>query len=305
MDPEPPRDNAGFPRGPETLDFPLAYPSLSSMTASQTQRLNDAAEDVRRVVSAQPAVALVLGSGLGGYADGFEQRTAIPYESIRGMPRSTVEGHAGNLVFGEVDQVPVVAMQGRAHLYEGHPPADVVFGLRLMIRLGATVVVVTNAAGGIDPGFSAGDLMLITDHLNLTGQSCLVGPHDPDLGLRFVDMTAPYDAQLGDVARSAARTLGVPLREGVYAGLLGPSYETPAEIRMLRTLGAQAVGMSTVLEVIAARHMGARVVGLSCITNLAAGLGAGPLSHEEVQETAARSRERFQHLLNGVIGGVR
>ncbi|MFW5925669.1 MAG: purine-nucleoside phosphorylase [Myxococcota bacterium] len=275
------------------------------MTASQAQRLADAAEDVRRVVSVQPTVALVLGSGLGGYAEDFDRRTAIPYESIRGMPRSTVEGHAGNLVFGEVGRVPVVAMQGRVHLYEGHPPSDVVFGLRLMIHLGAGVVVVTNAAGGIDPAFAAGDLMLITDHLNLTGRNCLVGPHEPDLGPRFVDMTTPYDARLGDAARSAARALGTPLREGVYAGLLGPSYETPAEIRMLRALGAQAVGMSTVLEVIAARHMGARVVGLSCITNLASGLATGPLSHEEVKQTAARARERFQGLLEALIGRVR
>jgi purine-nucleoside phosphorylase len=264
-------------------------------------QLRLAHQDVQRAVTAKPRVAVVLGSGLGSFADRLEARSALPYDTIRGMPAPAVAGHAGNLVFGRAGAVDVVAMQGRAHLYEGHGPAEVVFGVRLMIQLGAEVVILTNAAGGIDPSFEAGDLMLIGDHLNLTGQSCLVGPNDDMLGPRFPDMSTPYDPELRAVAHAVAEGQGFSLREGVYAGLLGPSYETPAEIRMLQVLGAQAVGMSTVLEVIAARHMGARVLGLSCITNLAAGLGLDPLSHAEVQATAARVRERFEGLLDGVL----
>jgi purine-nucleoside phosphorylase len=270
-------------------------------TPSLGERLQDAEQDVRGVVPGRPRAALVLGSGLGSYADRLLDRTSIPYDAIRGMPPSSVEGHAGNLVFGRAGATTVVAMQGRAHLYEGHGTADVVFGVRLMRRLGAEVVILTNAAGGIDPSFGVGDLMLITDHLNLTGHNCLVGAHDQALGPRFLDMTSPYDAELRATAHGCAAKLGFSLREGVYAGLLGPTYETPAEVRMLQTLGAQAVGMSTVLEVIAARHMGARVLGLSCITNLAAGLGTDPLSHAEVQETAARVRDRFEALLTMIL----
>jgi purine-nucleoside phosphorylase len=270
-------------------------------TPSLGERLQDAEQDVRGVVPGRPRAALVLGSGLGSYADRLLDRTSIPYDAIRGMPPSSVEGHAGNLVFGRAGATSVVAMQGRAHLYEGHGPADVVFGVRLMRRLGAGVVILTNAAGGIDRSFGVGDLMLITDHLNLTGHNCLVGAHDKALGPRFLDMTSPYDTELRATAHACAAELGFSLREGVYAGLLGPTYETPAEVRMLQTLGAQAVGMSTVLEVIAARHMGARVLGLSCITNLAAGLGTDPLSHAEVQETAARVRDRFEALLTKIL----
>lgn len=270
-------------------------------TPSLSAQLRLAEEDVHRAVTARPHVAMVLGSGLGGFADRLEDRVVVPYETIRGMPRPSVEGHAGNLVFGRVDTLEVVAMQGRAHLYEGHAPQDVVFGLRLMLHLGARAAILTNAAGGIDPTFEPGDLMVIGDHLNLTGRSCLVGPNDDALGPRFPDLSTPYDAELRALAHGVAAEQGDTLREGIYAGLLGPAYETPAEIRMLQTMGAQAVGMSTVLEVIAARHMGARVLGVSCITNLAAGLGLGPLSHEEVQATAARTRDRFASLLTGVL----
>lgn len=270
-------------------------------TEPLSEQLRRAEDDVRKNVTVRPRVALVLGSGLGGFADQLEARAVLPYRDIRGMPPSSVEGHAGNLVFGRVRSLDVVAMQGRAHLYEGHDPPEVVFGVRLMLHLGASTVILTNAAGGIDRAFEAGDLMLIRDHLNLTGRSCLVGPNDDMLGPRFPDMTTPYDPELREVAHAVAEARGFSLREGVYAGLLGPAYETPAEIRMLQVLGAQAVGMSTVLEVIAARHMGARVLGLSCVTNLAAGLGLGPLSHEEVQATAARTRHRFEDLLTGVL----
>lgn len=268
------------------------------------QTFGQAVESVRARRDVQPRVALVLGSGLGAFADELEDRLAIPYAEIDGMPVSNVSGHAGNLVLGVAEGVPVVAMQGRVHLYEGHGTEAVVFGTRLMVALGASTVVVTNAAGGIREGLSPGDLMGIQDHLNLTGSNCLVGTNDDTLGPRFVDMTEAYDRTLLKMADDAARSLGFEMKRGVYAGLLGPTYETPAEVRMLRTLGADAVGMSTVLETIAARHMGARVLGISCITNIAAGLGGGLLSHDEVKETADRVRDRFVALLRGVLRGI-
>jgi purine-nucleoside phosphorylase len=251
-----------------------------------------------------PRVALVLGSGLGDFADTLEDRVAIPYGEIPTMPQSGVQGHAGKLVFGRAEGVECVAMQGRVHLYEGHSPADVVFGLRLMIRLGAKVVIVTNAAGGASPRLEPGELMLIEDHLNLTGTNSLLGPNDDALGPRFPDMTGAYDLRLRELALASATDAGFQLARGVYAGLLGPSYETPAEVRMVSKLGADAVGMSTVLEAIAARHMGARVLGVSCITNKGAGLSHGTLDHSEVQETANRVRGRFVSLLRGVLARV-
>jgi purine-nucleoside phosphorylase len=251
-----------------------------------------------------PRVAVVLGSGLGALADDLADRNAVPYATIPGMPVSKVAGHAGNLVFGRIETTPIVAMQGRVHLYEGHPACDVVFGARLMIALGAQSVIITNAAGGIDASFTPGDLMIIDDHLNLTATSCLVGANDESMGPRFPDMTQAYDRELRERAEDVAKKLGFEIRHGVYAGLLGPTYETPAEVRMLRTLGANAVGMSTVLETIAARHMGARVLGISCITNLAAGLGSGELTHDEVKETADRVRDRFVGLVRGVCAGL-
>jgi purine-nucleoside phosphorylase len=265
------------------------------------ERLAEATKRVRQATPTTPRAALVLGSGLGALADTLDDRVAIPYADIPGMPRSAVVGHAGNLVFGWAEEVPVVAMQGRVHLYEGHDPADVVFGVRLMRVLGADTLIITNAAGGVDPSFVPGDLMGIEDHLNLTGRNCLVGPNDDELGPRFPDMSHAYDGVLLAMAEDVAREIGFELRRGVYAGLLGPTYETPAEIRMIRTLGAHAVGMSTVLEVIAARHAGSRVLGVSCITNQAAGLSQSELSHDEVKETAERVRERFVSLLRGVL----
>ncbi len=269
------------------------------------QRLQDAANDVRSFDERVPAVALVLGSGLGAFADSIEDATVIPYGDIRGIPSSGVVGHKGNLVIGKAEGVLVVAMQGRNHLYEGHSPQDVVFGARLMFHLGANTMIVTNAAGGVDPSFNVGDLMLIEDHLNLTGQNCLTGHNDPEIGERFVDMTRAYDRDLGELATGTATEMGFSLQRGVYAGLLGPSYETPAEIHMLRTIGANAVGMSTVLEVIAARHMGVRCLGISCITNMAAGMGEGTLSHDEVKETATRVHDRFVNLLRGTLSKMR
>lgn len=247
---------------------------------------------------------MILGSGLGNYAAGLSNAVPIPYGEIMQMPQANVEGHAGNLILGEKGSTPVVIMQGRAHLYEGYDPHEVVFGVRLMAELGATTLVVTNAAGAVNTSFEPGDLMLIRDHLNLTGTSCLLGPNLETMGPRFVDMTEAYDSGLIATAETAAQHAGVQLKQGVYAGLLGPAYETPAEVRMLKKLGADAVGMSTVLEVIAARHCGMRVLGVSCITNLGAGLSPTPLSHDEVKETADRAQPQFTALLDGVLEGV-
>jgi purine-nucleoside phosphorylase len=274
---------------------------MSEHVPSQGPRIAASVAQLRSKTSLQPKVALVLGSGLGAFADTLTGGVAVPYGEIAGMPVSAVEGHAGKLVIGEAEGLAVAAMQGRVHLYEGHDPCDVVFGLRLMLSLGAKTVILTNAAGGIKAGFAVGDLMLIEDHLNLTGKNCLVGTNEAHLGPRFVDLTEAYDRRLGVLAMESARWLGFELKRGVYAGLLGPTYETPAEIKMLRTLGADAVGMSTVLETIAARHMGARVLGISCITNLAAGMSGQPLNHEEVQETAVKVRDRFVGLIQTVL----
>ncbi|MDD9938041.1 MAG: purine-nucleoside phosphorylase [Myxococcales bacterium] len=266
--------------------------------SSQLARAKDA---LLRSGFAVPRVALVLGSGLGAFADTITGRKTVPYGEIPGMPGAAVAGHAGNLVCGEAAGLTVAAMQGRVHLYEGHAPQDVVFGVRLMIALGAEVVVLTNAAGGIGEGLAAGDLMLIEDQLNLTGTSCLLGENDPDLGVRFPSMEGAYDGALRTLARAAADDAGIPLRTGVYAGVLGPAYETAAEVRMLATMGADAVGMSTVLEAIAARHMGARVLGLSCITNLAAGRAGAVQDHADVQRVARESQHGFETLLARVL----
>ena len=252
-------------------------------------------------ISQPPELALVLGSGLGALADTLGDRVCIPYTEIPHMPHSAVAGHAGNLVLGELRGRRIVVMQGRVHLYEGYDAQQVVFGVRLMLRLGAGRLIVTNAAGGVRAGLQPGDLMLIEDHLNLTGHNCLAGPNDPDLGPRFPDMSAAYAPKWIERAAAVAGALGQPIQRGVYAGLLGPNYETPAEIRMLRRLGADAVGMSTVNEVLAARHMGAEVLGISCITNLAAGLAPRPLSHSEVESTTRATRDRFTRCIEALV----
>lgn len=272
---------------------------------SVIEKLDEAATAVRGRVELAPVVGVVLGSGLGAWADGLGSPATVPYADIPHMPRSSVIGHAGNLCVGHAaGGVAVACLQGRAHLYEGHDPERVVFGVRLLARLGCRTVVLTNAAGGLDPAWSPGDLMLVTDHLNLTGRSPLVGPNESALGPRFPDLTEAYDRELSELGRRAARASGVLLREGVYAGLLGPTYETPAEVRMLRALGAAAVGMSTVLEVIALRHMGVRAVAVSCITNLAAGLSPTLLSHGEVEAMAANASGRFSALLSAWVRGI-
>ncbi|AKT43141.1 purine-nucleoside phosphorylase [Chondromyces crocatus] len=248
--------------------------------------------------AATPRVGVVLGSGLGAWGDTLEGLIKVPYENIPNMPRPAVLGHAGNLCFGRVDGVPVACLQGRVHLYEGHATDKAVFGVRLLAKLGCRAVLLTNAAGGINAAFSPGDLMLITDHLNLMGVNPLVGPNDPALGTRFPDMTYAHDPRLLELARAASAEAQVALQQGVYAALLGPTYETPAEIRMLRVLGADAVGMSTVPEIIALRHMGVPAAAISCVTNLAAGLTPAELNHAEVEETARQSRARFVKLLS-------
>ena len=267
------------------------------------EELNKAKEAVERRTG-KIDVAMVLGSGLGGYADTLDDAASIPYAEIPAMPTSMVSGHAGNLVVGTRGTHRVAAMQGRVHLYEGHSPDSVVFGVRLMGLLGAKALIVTNAAGGAAPGLEPGDLMAITDQLNLTGTSSLLGPNDAQLGPRFVDMTEAYDRTLIDLATKTSDALGKPLKHGVYAGLLGPAYETPAEVNMLRTLGADAVGMSTVLEVLAARHMGMAVLGISCITNKAAGTANEVLDHEDVKDVAAQVRPYFESLLSGILEGM-
>lgn len=256
---------------------------------------------MRAHIQGTPQVALVLGSGLGGLADQIANARSVNYADVTGMPTSAVAGHAGRFVIGEIAGVPVIAMQGRVHLYEGHDADDVVFGVRLMASLGASFLIVTNAAGGIDPSLNAGTLMLIDDHMNLTGRNCLIGANDDTVGPRFPDMTHAYDEALLALAIATARTHDIELARGVYAGVLGPSYETPAEIRMLRTLGADAVGMSTVLEVIAARHLGLRCLGVSCVTNAAAGVTDQVLSHEDVQQVANAAADRLQALIVGVV----
>lgn len=273
--------------------------------ADLNTRLSYALAWVRGKSDLAPAAGVILGSGLSGLGDRLEQATVIPYAEIPGFPISKVPGHPARLVVGELPvpggAVPVVAMQGRAHGYEGWTAEDVAFGARVLCGLGVKVLLVTNAAGGINPGFSPGDLVRITDHLNLSGLNPLVGENDERIGPRFPDLTEAYDPALGAILDAEAARLGIPLRAGVYACMLGPSYETPAEIRMLRTLGADVVGMSTVPEVVAARHMGVRVTGISVVTNLAAGLARKALSHEEVAETAARVEERLTALVTAFL----
>ncbi|MED4959396.1 purine-nucleoside phosphorylase [Paenibacillus macerans] len=272
------------------------------MTTTLTiSMIRDAADYIRSRAAHTPKVGLILGSGLGVLADHIEQPVTIAYKDIPYFPQSTVDGHAGELLIGTVQGTAVVLMKGRFHMYEGYGPELTAFPVRVMKELGVSTLLVTNAAGGVNTSYSPGDLMLISDHINLTGKNPLIGPNDGELGPRFPDMSQAYSRRLRETARQVAAEKGVPLQEGVYAGLLGPSYETPAEIRMLRTLGADAVGMSTVSEVIVARHAGLEVLGISCISNMAAGILDQPLSHAEVMETTDRVREKFLSLVLAII----
>jgi purine-nucleoside phosphorylase len=249
----------------------------------------------------RPRIALVLGSGLGAFADEFAGATKIPYAEIPYFPQSTAIGHAGQLVIGRVGAVPVAGMQGRVHLYEGYSAKEVVFPIRVFARMGVKAVILTNAAGGIKRELTQGRLVVISDHINLQGVNPLTGPNDDRFGLRFHDMTEAYDRRFREMAVGEGNRLGIGMCEGVYAALPGPSYETPAEIRYLRTIGADLVGMSTAPEVIAARHSGIRVLGISCVTNAAAGILDQPLNHIEVLETAERVKGQFIALLKAVI----
>jgi purine-nucleoside phosphorylase len=271
--------------------------------AELSLRLSYALAAVRGKTEAPPDVGVVLGSGLGAFAERLQGAVAIPYEEIPGFPASRVVGHAGKLVVGRLEGGAVVAaMQGRVHMYEGWSAGDAAFGVRVLGGLGVRALLLTNAAGGVNPGFAAGDLVRITDHLNLTGQSPLAGENDEKVGPRFPDMSKAWDPALGGLLDAAAAAAGVELKQGVYAGMLGPSYETPAEIRMLRTLGADLVGMSTVVEAIAARHMGVKIAGLSVVTNLAAGLSRRELSHTEVQAAADRVRDALGRVVADFLG---
>jgi purine-nucleoside phosphorylase len=272
-----------------------------SPPSSVAARVDDCVFAIQKRTTLVPQIGVVLGSGLGAFVEVIEHLTKIPYRDLPHMPSSTVPGHAGNFCFGRVAGVDVVCMQGRVHAYEGHTIDKVVHGVRTMVRLGVHSVLLTNAAGGLEPSWSPGDLMVVTDHLNLTGVSPLVGPNDEEIGPRFPDMTAVYDKELRMMLHEVADQAGIALRAGVYAAMLGPSYETPAEVRMLRILGAQAVGMSTVHEAIALRHMGVRVGALSCIANLASGIAAQPLNHKEVQECCDAHAADLKALIVGWI----
>ena len=265
------------------------------------EKLESCVKAVREKTDFVPDVALVLGSGLGNYADNIRIEAEISYSDIPGFPVSTVPGHAGKFIFGYVDDVKVVCMKGRVHFYEGYDVTDAVLPARLMKMLGAKILFLTNAAGGLGEGFKAGDLMLITDHVSIFAPNPLIGPNADELGPRFADMSEVYDKDLQDVIRKAAAAEEIDLKEGVYCQLTGPSFESPAEIRLLGKLGVSAVGMSTVIEAIAANHMGMRICGVSCISNLAAGISEQPLCHEEVQEAADKVAPLFTKLVTESI----
>jgi purine-nucleoside phosphorylase len=264
-------------------------------------QVKEAADAVRSKIPTVPQVAIVLGSGLGDFANSLQDAVVMPYDTLPHWPASRVIGHEGKLVVGTARGKTVAALAGRSHLYEGHGADIVTFGVRVMGVLGVKTIVLTNAAGGVNTGFAQGALMVIDDHINLSGQNPLVGANDERFGARFPDMTEVYSSRLRAIADRAGKSMSMMLPHGIYVALLGPSYETPAEIRYLRTIGADAVGMSTVPEAIAARHLGMEVLGLSCITNMAAGVLPQPLDHNEVMETARRVRNQFIALLEGIV----
>lgn len=285
----------------EVLKEPAPAVRQAGAVPGEFERAGQAADFIFSQTALRPKIALVLGSGLGAFADEFAEATKIPYAGIPHFPRSTAIGHAGNLVTGKVAGVEVAGMQGRVHLYEGYSVNDVAFPIRVFARMGVQAVILTNAAGGIKREFVQGRLVVISDHINLQGVNPLSGANDERFGLRFPDMTVAYDRRFREMTVGEGNRLGIGMYEGVYAALAGPSYETPAEIRYLRAIGADLVGMSTVPEVIAARHAGIRVLGISCVTNAAAGILDKPLNHLEVLETAERVKGQFIALLEAVI----
>jgi purine-nucleoside phosphorylase len=271
------------------------------MRYSTKSVVDESAAYIAKLTPLKPEIGLILGSGLSVIGDDMEDAVTIPYGDIPHFPVSTVEGHAGELVIGKLQGRAVALMRGRFHMYEGYEPERTALPVRVMKELGVRTLLVTNAAGGVNLSYKPGDLMIISDHLNLTGRNPLVGPNDNALGVRFPDMSDAYARRLREIAKETAAELNIPVQEGVYAGLLGPNYETPAEIRMLRVLGADAVGMSTVSEVIVAKHAGLDVLGISCISNMAAGILDQPLSHEEVMETTERVKSRFIQLVMALL----
>jgi purine-nucleoside phosphorylase len=275
----------------------MVEPASSSLYS----RAENAARTIRARTAEEARIAIVLGSGLGDFAEDFKDSLKFSYREIPGFVASTAQGHAGSLVIGKVEGVPVMAMQGRVHFYEGYSLEEVTFPIRTFKLLGVNTLILTNAAGGIDVQLSQGTLMVISDHLNLMGVNPLRGPNDERFGPRFPDLSEVYSRELQELVIEESRALGITTRRGIYAALPGPSYETPAEIHMLRAFGADAVGMSTVPEAIVARHMGMKVLGISCITNMAAGISENPINHEEVMETGQRVRETFTQLLRRVI----
>ena len=268
------------------------------------EKLMSCMESIRGKTDFKPEVALVLGSGLGGFADSIEVVDTVSYSEIAGFPVSTVSGHEGRFVFGYVGKTPVVIMQGRVHYYEGYPMSDVVLPIRLMGLMGAKKLVLTNAAGGCNPDFRPGDLMIITDHIATAVPSPLIGKNIDQLGTRFPDMTEVYSGRMRGIIRECAASCGVAVREGVYVQLTGPNYETPAEVRLVRLWGGDAAGMSTACEAVAARHMGMEVCGISCITNMCAGMSGKELSHDEVKETADRVAADFKKLVAAVVQSI-
>lgn len=261
------------------------------------EKLLSCVDSVRKVTDFEPDVAIVLGSGLGDYANDIKVECEIDYKEIKGFPVSTVPGHAGKFIFGYVGDVKVVCMKGRVHYYEGYPISDVVLPTRLMRMLGAKILFLTNASGGINPSFTAGDFMMLTDHVSIWAPNPLIGPNIDELGTRFPDMTHVYDTNLRKIIEETAAKEGISLKQGIYAQLTGPSFESPAEIKLLHKLGVDAVGMSTVVEAIAANHMGMKICGISCVCNLAAGMTDNPLTHEEVQAAANEAAPKFKKLL--------
>ncbi len=274
-------------------------------SSSLYDRAQRAAEQIRARTKLIPKVAVVLGSGLGAFADELDEADAIAYKEISGFAQATVEGHAGRLVVGKTGAVAIAAMQGRFHFYEGYSLDEVTFPIRVLSMLGANTLILTNAAGSLNTELTPGSLMVISDHINLMGVNPLIGPNDDHFGPRFPDLTATYDPDLQNLVIEEAKAMGIDMRRGVYAALTGPSYETPAEIHMVRTLGADAVGMSTVPEAIVARHMNMQIIGISCITNLAAGVSNRPIDHSQVMEIGQRVRGEFTELLRRVIAKLK
>ncbi|TDX51181.1 purine-nucleoside phosphorylase [Orenia marismortui] len=274
------------------------------MPSKTMQKIQESVNYIKDQAGITPEIALILGSGLGVLADEIENKTEIPYVDIPNFPVSTVEGHAGQLVLGDLEGKKVVAMQGRFHYYEGYDMSFITFPVRVMKILGAEKLLVTNSAGGANRHFNVGDFMIISDHINFTGTNPLIGANEDELGPRFPDMSEAYNKDLIELAERVADDKGITVKKGIYVGFSGPTYETPAEIRMIQVLGGDAVGMSTVPEVIVANHMGMDILGISCITNMAAGILPQPLGHEEVIETAKRVKPKFIELVRGIISSV-